>query len=77
MARPLTEIPPALIRQLEHSLATGARCIIELTESDDQADVAELRRALRRAQARHFPNQLVRKEFRADHITYWVERKEE
>lgn len=48
------EIPAALIAQLQHSRATGARCRLDLTPEDDQSDVDELRRAAVRATYTHF-----------------------
>lgn len=67
------ETPDALLRQLQHSRASGARCRIDLDGTEAPADIAELRRALRRAAYREFPNDTVHRTFRADHILYWVE----
>lgn len=66
------EIPEALLAQLQHSRSTGAKCRIELTEDDDPAEVADLKRALVRAGYRHFPEHTIYKEFRPTHVTYWV-----
>lgn len=66
------EIPDALLSQLRHSKATGARCRIDLTPEDDPDEIADLKRALIRAGYRHFPDNSIQKRFRPDHIVYWV-----
>lgn len=70
--RPPADIPDALLAQLRHSLATGARCEIPLDGTEDPADIAELRRALIRAGYRHFGEHSIYKRFRPNLITYWV-----
>lgn len=67
------DIPDALLRQLQHSRATGTRCRIDLDGTEDPAEIADLRRALRRAAYRDFKSDTVHRTFRADHILYWVE----
>jgi hypothetical protein len=71
------EIPDALVRQLQHSAATGAKCVIDIDETDppDPEQVAELRRALVRASYRLFGDKTVCKRFSATQISYWVEAK--
>lgn len=66
-------IPDALMRHLEHSRASGAQCRIDLDGTEDPKDIADLRRHLRRAAYRDFPQDTVHRTFRADHILYWVE----
>lgn len=66
------DIPDALLAQLRHSRATGAKCEIELTPDDKPEDVAELRRALVRAGYRHFSENTIYKRFKADRVIYWV-----
>lgn len=66
------EIPAALLAQLQHSKATGARCYIALNEDDDPAEVAELKRHLVRAGYRHFAENTIYKEFRPTHIEFRV-----
>lgn len=72
--------PEALVRQLEHSAATGARCVIDLTQIPDDeqpsaAEIADLKKALVRARYRLFPDKTVRKEFTKTEIRFWVENK--
>jgi hypothetical protein len=66
------EIPEALLAQLRHSRATGAKCVIPVGPDDDPADIAELKRALVRAGYRHFSENTIYKTFRPHEITYWV-----
>ena len=66
------DIPEALLAQLRHSQATGARCRIDLTPDDNPDDVADLKRALTRAGYRHFGEHSIYKKFRPDHILFWV-----
>ena len=70
--RPPLEIPDALLAQLRHTLATGAKCRIDFTDDDSAEDIAELKRTLVRAGYRHFPYNSVEKRFRADHVEFWV-----
>jgi len=70
--RKRTPVPAALLSQLQHSAATGARCEIVLTPEDSPEDVAELRRALVRAGYQHFPQHTIYKRFKDDRVTYWV-----
>lgn len=71
------EIPDALVRQLQHSAATGAKCVIDLTTGEPPTpdEVAELRRALVRASYRLFGDKMVCKRFTDTEIRYWVEPK--
>lgn len=66
------EIPEALLAQLRHSDATGARCEIDLAGDEDPADVADLKRQLIRAGYRHFPGKTIHKRFTESKVTYWV-----
>lgn len=68
------EIPEALVRQLQHSASTGARCVIDLTEDDPASaeDIAELKRAIVRARYRLFSDKTIHLSIRDDRIEYWV-----
>jgi len=66
------DIPDALVRQLQHSDATGARCYIDLSPDDDPAEVADLKRAIVRAGYRLFGTKTIHKKFTPDRVTYWV-----
>lgn len=67
-------IPPALLAQLEHSLATGARCTVTIGP-DDAAELAELRRQLTRCGYRHFAEHTIHRRMVGNTFTYWVGRK--
>ncbi len=69
------DIPEALLAQLRHSKATGAKCQIELSPDDNPDDLAELRRAIIRAGYRHFSEYTIRRRKTATTFTYWVEPK--
>lgn len=74
--RPQIEVPDALIRQLQHSDATGARCEIVLTEQDSHEDIRELRRLLARVRSRGmFPGKTIRISKTSTLFAYWVEEK--
>lgn len=65
-------IPAALLSQLQHSAATGARCRIELGPDDDPAEIDELRRAIVRAGYTHFRQYTIRKRIKPETFTFWV-----
>ncbi len=72
--KPLS-IPQALLGQLHHSKATGARCVIDIQPGDED-DIAELKRQLIRAGYRHFPDDTINKRRRktanGEQFIYWV-----
>ena len=70
--RPPAEIPDALLKQLQHSKATGARCVIELTEQDSEDDIAALKRLLVRAAYRHFGENTIFKKRTGTEFRFWV-----
>lgn len=65
-------IPPALLAQLRHSAATGARCRIPLVPGDDPAAIVELRRAIVRAGYTHFREYTIRKRITQSEFLFWV-----
>lgn len=65
-------IPDALVRQLQHSEATGAKCVIDDLDGVTEQEIADLRRALIRAGYRLFPGKTIFKKFTAGEIRYWV-----
>lgn len=74
------DIPEALVRQLQHSAATGAKCVIDLTEIPEEErptaeEIGDLRRALVRASYRFFRDKALCKRFTETEIRYWVEPK--
>jgi len=64
-------LPPALLAQLQHSAATGARCTIDIGPDDGDA-LAELRRALVRAGYTHYADKTIRTRKTATQFSYWV-----
>jgi hypothetical protein len=74
--RPPVDVPPALLAQLQHSEATGARCVIDITEEHpvSDADIKELRRAVVRARYKHFAGRGKTVNIRVEphQISYWV-----
>ena len=74
------DIPEALVRQLQHSAATGAQCVIDLTdipepERPTAEEIGDLRRALVRASYRLFKDKALCKRFTDTEIRFWVEPK--
>ena len=65
------DIPAALLNQLQHSRATGARCQLRIGP-DDEAELAELKRQIVRAGYRHFPDNTIHRRRTGDTFTYWV-----
>lgn len=72
--RPRVEIPAALAAQLAHSAATGARCVIDRDGTEQEAaEIAELRRAIKRARYQLYAGRVVRLTVDPDTVSYWVE----
>ena len=70
-------IPEALLAQLQYSLATGAKCVIDLTaipleEQPSPEERAAFRRLIRKAGYRYFPDHTVNQRFTDREIRYWV-----
>jgi len=69
--RPPLEIPEALLSQLRHSRATGARCEVEIGPGD-AGELADLKRLLVRAAYRHFSENTIYRRMRGNTFIYWV-----
>lgn len=71
------EVPEPLLRQLEHSLATGSECVIDLTDGEpaNPKDIADLKRAIVRARYKHFQGKTIHTRFSKTEIRYWVTEK--
>lgn len=72
--RPAIDIPEALVRQLQHSAATGAECVIEITADQPVStdEIRALKRHIVRARYKLFPDRTVRISVKPAEIRYRV-----